>query len=130
MPEITSYKLTMINGSTQRLTIPATWRLSFGPNFPPTRRGYGVVPRQDGWCLRAYTTSDRKHLKLCIPDVLQFIDETAVALVNIQEAPIPEAQQRSHFHRLPSRVTNTRSPSPSVNMVPTLGDEEDSEITY
>jgi hypothetical protein len=77
----TTYRLRMQNGTERVLTMPRTWRITFGPNVPgaPGRsRGPYVSSEIRGFCFRVY--DPQKLLKLVIPDVVEFWEEGTFTL--------------------------------------------------
>lgn len=63
----TVYSVFRQNGTEFSITVPDTYKLTFGPTVPGLpRANYGVTP----WCLRVYAPG--KRLLAVYPDVLEF----------------------------------------------------------
>lgn len=77
MPKSSStktYVLELKNGSQRKLTVPADWRVTFGPTVPFERKsGGGFGNGGDGiWALRLYEAKDK--LRAIFTDVRAFRD--------------------------------------------------------
>lgn len=76
----TTYRLRMQNGTERVLTMPRNWKITFGPNVPGAGRNRDPYASRgpQGWCFRVYDT--QKLLKLVIPDVVEFWEESTFTL--------------------------------------------------
>lgn len=54
-----------------RITVPASWKVTFGPTGPPRSHDY-EGQRQKGWVLRFYEAETRQ--RACFTNVLEFYD--------------------------------------------------------
>jgi hypothetical protein len=65
----TTYLLTMKNGDLKKVTVPSSWKVTFGPLVPGGKNGYNG---HDGVALRFYAGKDQQ--KAVFTDVLNFRD--------------------------------------------------------
>ena len=54
-----------------RITVPSTWKVTFGPTGPPRQMDH-EMRHQRGWCLRFYEAENRQ--RACFTNVLEFYD--------------------------------------------------------
>jgi hypothetical protein len=118
MPEVSTkkYRLTMQNGSERTIVMPATWRITFGPNVPGaprSGRGYSI---DQAWCFRVYSTNP-KMLKCCIPSVVEFFEEDAFVMELIVRDPehnlvVSRAQMGVPTSARPRRSNSLNLPDP------------------
>ena len=72
-----TYVLELKNGGQRRLTVPANWKVTFGPTVPFERKGAGGYRGDEGtWSLRLYEGSDK--LRAIFTDVRAFRDTSIV----------------------------------------------------
>lgn len=70
-PELKTYILNLRNGDTRKVSVPATWTLTFGPTIPYAGKNTGV---SNGTALRFYEGSGKDKLRACFTDVEAFRD--------------------------------------------------------
>lgn len=73
-----TYVLELNNGNLRKVTVPATWKLTFGPTIPYAGKGSGV---SNGTALRFYEGSSKENLRAAFTDVRAFRD----ASIEVQE---------------------------------------------
>ncbi len=112
------YILTLQNGEVRKVTVPATWTLTFGPTVPFVPKGGAYDGKT---ALRFYEGSGKDKLRACFTDVKAFRD----ASIPIQERRTTVQQQVAQVAKkegmrtvnVEARVTEWVNP-----------DEDDSEI--
>jgi len=68
-----TYLLELKNGGQRKLTVPAGWKVTFGPTVPFERKGSAGYRGDEGtWALRLYEKGDR--LRAIFTDVRSFRD--------------------------------------------------------
>jgi hypothetical protein len=78
----------MVDGSERRLSMPAEYELTFGPNVPfaPREHRFGTHANTVGFALRVYSTNP-KMLRMCMPNVVEFWEEATFVIEHIQRDP-------------------------------------------
>lgn len=66
-----TYILELTNGNIRRITVPETWKLTFGPTVPYSGKGSSS---SDKVCLRFYEGSSKENLRAVFTDVRAFRD--------------------------------------------------------
>lgn len=73
-----TYILTLRNGELRKVTVPANWKLTFGPTVPYAGKATGY---DHGTALRFYEGSSKENLRAAFTDVMAFRD----AAMEVQE---------------------------------------------
>lgn len=83
-----TYLLETKNGGQRRLTVPSSWKVTFGPTVPFERKGAGGYRGDEGtWALRLYEKGDK--LRAIFTDVKSFRDMD----IQVQEKRITTKRQ-------------------------------------
>jgi len=109
-PEKITYLLNMKNGTQQKVTIPATWKVTFGPLSPGSKDH--SVNSSGATSLRFYSSNDRQ--RACFTGVESFRD-MSIAI----EEKVTKTQEETFFKDTPGgrksvvvegRVSQWRNP--------------------
>ncbi len=70
--ETKTYEILLTDGSRQRITIPATWKVSFGAIVPASAKATAVGYGGAGWGLRIWEATDKQ--RAVYSGVVEFFD--------------------------------------------------------
>lgn len=82
--ETKTYILESLKGQQRKVTVPATWKVTFGPTVPYERKSHGG---NEQWALRFYESKDK--LRAIFTDVRSFRD----ASIDILERRVQTKRQ-------------------------------------
>lgn len=108
-----TYLLHLANGNLRRVTVPASWKITFGPTVPFERKP-GYSADMGKWALRFYEGA-KENLRAIFTDVVSFHDEG----IDIKER-VTRVQRKATLKKTPNgmkdvlveaRVTEWRSPT-------------------
>ena len=90
-----TYELTFANGSIKNITVPSSWKVTFGPAYVPNGTRPNAVRRQVPMAIRFYETKDRQ--KAIFLDVISFLDTSLD--IDIVRPATPSISERASLAR-------------------------------
>lgn len=119
-----TYVLELKNGGLRRVTVPATWKVTFGPTTPYERKN-SYESGQLVWAVRFYE-GNKENLRAIFTDVKSFRDESIPILEKVTKVQRKATQRAtaSGFKDVvvEARVTEWRDPDKE--------DEEDDNAAF
>ncbi len=119
--EMKTYILTLRNGNLRKVTVPATWKTTFGPTVPFERKG-GGFNSGESWALRFYEGA-KENLRAIFTDVASFYDESIEIMERVTSTQRKVTQRATRQGMkdvlVEARVTEWKRPD---------GDDDDGEL--
>ena len=117
-----TYILELTNGDIRKVTVPESWRLTFGPTIPFTGGKQYQTPTSTNIALRFYEGAGKDNLRAVFTDVKSFRDEGISIMERRTETHHKVVQQGdgagAHNVAVEARVTQWVNPDNELQAEP------------